>query len=133
MVNEDGQSVTIHVPLKLRKHGGRKLVIAPEGAAWPPPRSRVDNTLVKALGRAFRWRKLLDNGTYTTIEEIAAAEKVNASYVSRVLRLTLLAPEIVAAILDGCQPAALHLGDLLKPFPAEWQAQRRHLLGFSGG
>jgi hypothetical protein len=127
VVSDDGQSVTVHVPLRLRKRGGRKLVIAPEGAAWAPPRVRVDNTMVKALARAFRWQKLLKSGTYTTVEEIAAAKKINPSYVSRVLRLTLLAPDIVEAILDGRQPAALQLSVLLKPFSSEWQAQR-HIL-----
>jgi hypothetical protein len=128
VLSDDGQSVTIHVPMKLRKHGGRKVVIAPEGAAWPPPRARVDNTIVKALARAFRWRKMLEDGTYNMVEEIAAAEKINASYVSRVLRLTLLAPDIVEAILDGRQPAGLQLGALLKPLPTSWDAQRKQIL-----
>jgi len=73
--------------------GGRKLVISPDGApAWAKPRTRINNTMVKALARAFRWRKLLETGVYATVEEIAAAEKINTSYVSRILRLALLAP-----------------------------------------
>jgi hypothetical protein len=123
-MSEDAQLITVHVPLTLRKRGGRKLVIAPEGGTWAPPRRRVDNAMVKAIARAFRWRKLMEADTYATVEEIAAAEKINASYVSRVLRLSLLAPDIIEAILDGRQPVSLQLDALLKPAPADWEAQR---------
>ena len=61
--------------------------------------------MVKALARAFRWRKMLDKGVHATLEDLARAKGVGASYVSRVLRLTLLAPDIVEAILDGRQSA----------------------------
>jgi hypothetical protein len=83
--------------------------------------------MIKALGRAFRWRKLLETGVYVTVEEIAAAEKINTSYVSRILRLTLLAPEIVEAILDGRQPADMTLASLMRPFPVVWREQARAL------
>lgn len=79
--------------------------------------------MVKAIARAFRWRELLENGTHATIAEIAAAEKINESYVGRVLRLTLLAPNIIEAILSRRQSAGLQLADLLKRFPVEWEAQ----------
>jgi hypothetical protein len=77
--------------------------------------------MVKALTRAFRWRKLLETGVFATVEEIATAEKINASYVGRVLRLTLLAPDIVEAILDGRQPSAMTLAVLMRPFAVGWQ------------
>jgi hypothetical protein len=84
------------------KQGGRKLVIAPDGVETTAPvRHRVDNAMVKALAQGFRWRKLLETGVYGTIEEIAEKEKINSSYVSRLLRTTLLAPDIVESILDG--------------------------------
>ena len=79
--------------------------------------------MVKAIARAFRWREMLENGTHATIAEIAAAEKINESYVGRVLRLTLLAPDIVEAILNGRQPAGLQLDRLMKQFPVGWKAQ----------
>ena len=79
------------VSLPWCKHGGRKTMIAPDVLAMP---ARVDVTLVKALARAFRWRRLLEDGSYNAIKELAAAEKINASYLCRVLRRTLLAPEI---------------------------------------
>ena len=124
-VSDDGRTITVRVPISLRQRGGRKLVITPDGArAWAPPRARVDSALVKALARAFRWRKLLENGVYGTIDEIAAAEKINDSYVSRVLRLTLLAPEIVQDILDGQQPVSVQLGELLDGLPIAWNEQK---------
>lgn len=120
----DGRTLTVHVPLTFRKRGGRKLIIAPTGAEAWAPRPRVDNTMVKALARAHRWKRMLEGGDYATIQDLAAAEKINPSYLSRILRLTLLAPGIVEVILDGRQPAGLQLDDLLKPFPVEWERQR---------
>ncbi len=114
-------TVTVRVPLTLRRQGSRKTIVTPAGTLPMP--ARVDITLVKALARAFRWRKLLETGRYTTIDELARAEKINASYVSRLLRLTLLAPEIVEATLDGRQPAAVTLPVLMKGFPAAWAHQ----------
>jgi hypothetical protein len=94
--------------------GGRKLVVMPDGAEWAP-QPRVDHAMVKA--QAFRWQKMLDTGEYRTLEDLARAKGVAPSYVSRVLRLTLLAPKIVVAILEGRQPAALQLDDMSKRFP----------------
>jgi hypothetical protein len=88
-----------------------------------PCAARVGNAKVKALARAFRWRKMLESGVYGTIEELAAAEKINAAYVSRVLRLALLASAIVEAILDGRHPAEMTLTSLMKPFALEWDRQ----------
>lgn len=121
----DGRTVTVRLPIKLRKRGGRKAIVSPDGSsAWGPQRARVDSTLVKALARAFRWRNQLETGVYGTVAEVAAAEKINPSFVSRVLRLTLLAPEIVEAILDGRQPPEMTLGTLMEPIPTDWQNQR---------
>ena len=119
------QTVTVTVPFAIRKRGGRTLVITPDGVtSAPAPRTRVDNTLLKALARGFRWRKLLEKGDFSTIEEIAKAENINPSYISRVLRMTLLAPEIVEAILAGSHPAGLTRAKVMQPFPMEWSRQR---------
>jgi hypothetical protein len=118
----DGNTTTVHIPLTFRKRGGRKVVVTPDGAAWAP-RPRVDNAIVKALARAFRWRRMLDTGAYGTLEDLARAKRLGPSYVSGILRLTLLAPEIVEAILDGRQPAEVQLDDLLEGFPLEWAGQ----------
>jgi hypothetical protein len=95
-VSADGETITVHIPMVFKKRGGRKLVVTPDGAPWAP-RPPVDNAMVKALARAFRWRKMLDTEMYATLEELAREKGVHATQVSRVLRLTLLAPEIVEA------------------------------------
>jgi hypothetical protein len=121
----DGETLTVQIPLRLRKRGGRKLMVVPEGVtSCAPQRARVDSAMVKAIARAHRWREMLENGTHATIAEIAADERINESYVGRVLRLTLLAPDIVEAILDGWQPPTLQVNHLPRRFPAEWQMQR---------
>ena len=118
------QTVTVTVPFAIRKRGGRTLVVTPDGVtSAPAPRTRVDSTLLKALARGFRWRKLLETGHFATIQEIAEAENINSSYISRVLRLTLLAPETVEAILAGTQPAGLTRAKVMQPFPMEWHRQ----------
>ena len=125
-LTSDVRTLTVRVPLALRKRGGRKLVVTPEGAsAWAPPRARIDNAMVKAIARAFRWREMLENGTHATIAEIASAENINGSYVSRVLRLSLLAPDLIEAVLHGRQPPGVQLEQLLRGFAVEWPLQRR--------
>ena len=124
-LSDDDQTVTVRVPISIRKRGGRRLVLAPEGrdiSATLVTR-HIDNTMVKAIARAFRWRDMLEGGEYATIREIGSAEKINETYVGRVLRLTLLAPDIVEAILNGQQPADLQLDALLACFPVSWSQQ----------
>ena len=128
--DDEARTVTVHVPISIRRRGGRKLVVAPDGTniTTAPVCRHIDNAMVKAIARAFRWRKMLEDGTHATIAEIAAAEKINESYVGRVLRLTLLAPDIVEAILNGRQPAGLQLNCLLRQFPVGWREQRTELI-----
>src|SRR4030081_124111 len=119
-----GRTITVHIPIALRHQGGRKQVVTPEGATpWIPIATRVDNTMVKALARAHRWRDMLESGEHATVRDLAKAEIIDEVYLGRVLRLTLLAPSIVEAILAGTQPTTLELHDLLKPLPAEWKKQ----------
>jgi hypothetical protein len=121
-VSSDGEAITIHIPMTFRKRGGRKLVVTPDGAPWAP-RPQIDTALVKALARAFCWQRMLDDGVSGTIGDLARREKVTKSFMSRVLRLTLLAPDLVEAILDGRQSEDSRLEDLLNDFPAAWAEQ----------
>jgi hypothetical protein len=127
-VSPDGEAITIHIPMTFRKRGGRKMVVTPDGEAWAP-RPRVDNALVKAFARACRWQRMLDEGVCATIDELAKRECVNRGYMSRMLRLTLLAPEIVEAVLDGRQGAAVTLARLNAPFPVSWKEQKYAFAG----
>ena len=123
----DRKTLSIRIPLKLSQLGGRKLIITPAGEdPWQPRSHPPVSAFVKAIARAFRWRKLLETGVYTSIEEMAVAEKINPSYVSRVLRLTLLAPEIIEAALEGKQNDGLQIEDLMSPFPMEWRKQSQN-------
>ena len=122
-----GQTIIVHIPLTFRKRGGRKLVVTPDGADWAP-RPGIDNAMVKALARAFRWREMLESSKCTTVKDIADTEKINESYVGRVLRLTLLAPDIVEAVLGGRHPEQKTLAVLMRRFPTFWPAQRSALL-----
>lgn len=118
------QTTTVLVPFTIRKRGGRKLILTPDGSiTQPTQRARPDSALLKALARGFRWQKMLKEGDYQTLEEIANAENINPSYVSRLLRMTLLAPDIVEAILAGRQPAGLTMARAMQPFPWEWERQ----------
>ena len=105
------QTLTVVIPLRVKPRGGRKAVVTPGVLALE---LRQDITLIKALARAFRWRRMLETGRFGTLAELAAAEKINASYVSRVLRLTLLPPAIVDAILEGTQPEGMTLPGLME-------------------
>ncbi|QBX35114.1 hypothetical protein E4L95_11500 [Paracoccus liaowanqingii] len=115
--------MTLHVPFRVVKRGGRKEILLPEGA---PQHRRSDSALVKALGRAYRWKRMLENGDFATIGDLAGSESIAHSYMTRVLRLTLLAPDIVETILDGRHGPELTLPRMLEPFPADWAAQRSH-------
>lgn len=117
-------SATITIPFKVRKRGGRKLILTLDGTPSPTPRARVDSALLKALARGFRWKKMLEQGDYQTLEDIAKAEAINPSYVSRLLRMTLLAPELVEAILAGHQPLGLTMAKAMQPFELGWARQK---------
>ena len=117
------ETMTLHVPFRVVKRSGRKEMQLPEGAGQP---RRTDSTLVKALARAFRWKRMLESGDFTTIAELAEREGIAPSYMTRVLRLTLLAPDMVEAILDGRHGLEVTLARVLEPFPVEWSAQVAH-------
>ena len=97
------ETVTVHVPFRFAKRGGRKEMVLPAGA---PVQREIDNTLVKALARAFRWKRMLETGEFATIAELAERERMAPSYLTRVLRLTLLAPDVVAAALADAVESA---------------------------
>jgi hypothetical protein len=119
----DGTTLVVRIPMRFQRRGGHKGIVAPDGRELAPrSKPQPDGTLVKALARAWRWHRMLDEGCFASVRELAEAERVSLSYVSRMLPLTLLAPDIVERILDRCP--APQLAELMQPFPAEWERQR---------
>ena len=116
-----GDTITVFIPMTWKRRGGQKVIIAPHGGdAWAPAKARPDETLIRALARAHRWNRMLEEGKYGSATEIADAEKIGRSFVNRLLRLTLLAPDIQEAILDGRQPKGLQLEELTRGMPVAW-------------
>jgi hypothetical protein len=131
-VRRDGERITVHIPMALKVRAGRKEIILPDGLApddSPAKKPATQESLVIALARAHRWKALLESGRFCSLEEMAHALKLDRSYVGRILRLTLLAPDIIMAILDGNEPSGMSLGKLTKTLPLDW-IEQRNLLGF---
>jgi hypothetical protein len=122
----EGTTLVVRIPMRFQRRGGRKRIVAPDGSELAPNSKAPDGTLVKALARAWRWQRMLESSEYGTLVELADAGGIRRSYVCRVLRLTLLAPDIVERILDGRPTAGL--AQFLKPFPFEWELQRQRFL-----
>ncbi|HEV7254758.1 MAG TPA: hypothetical protein VGN97_16870 [Mesorhizobium sp.] len=130
-LSPDGKTLAVHVPIVFRRRGCRKVVIAPAGASaqasappWAKLPTGVDEALVKTLAQAFHFQRLLDEGHYATVGDLARAKKLDQSFVSRILRLTLLAPDIVEAILDERQVPNVQRQTLMRVLPREWSEQR---------
>jgi hypothetical protein len=119
-------TLTIRIPIRLQRRGGRKLIMTPEGVAVPARKPGRDETLIKALVRAYRWRRRIESGQAKSTTDLAEQEGVTDAYVCRLLPLTCLAPDIVEVILDGRQPKGLRLAEMLGNGPLGWEEQRRH-------
>lgn len=124
-------SITVRVPLKIRRRSGRKTVVMPvrddgDSAIATP----ADPALLKALARAFRYQRLLDEERYASITEMAAAENIDRGYLGRILRLALLAPDLVEHLLGGGGIFQSAAPRLVEAVPADWQQQRR-MIGIS--
>jgi hypothetical protein len=123
----DGTTLVVRIPMGFQRRGGRKRIVTLDGGELAPSsKPQPDGTLVKALARAWRWQRMLDEGRFASVRELADAERVGLSYISRILRLTLLAPDIVERVMDGGLTAGL--ARLLEPFPIEWEKQREQFL-----
>jgi hypothetical protein len=124
----EGTTLVIRIPMRFQHRGGRKRIVAPDGSEIvPTSKPQVDGTLIKALARAWRWQRMLHDGVYASVSDIGDAENISKSYVSRILRLALLAPDIIEAILAGKADQWLMLDRLERPIPARWEEQRRLL------
>jgi len=125
----DGSTLIVRIPMRFQRRGGRKHIVAPDGSAIAPTaKPQPDGTLVKALARAWRWQRMLDDGVYASVSEIGDAENISKSYVSRILRLALLAPDIIDATVAGRADQSLMLEQLEQPLPASWVEQQTVLI-----
>ena len=125
----DGSTIIVRIPMTWKRLGGRKAIIAPDDSdAWAPAKPRPDETLIRALARAHRWKGMLEGTAYRSAAEIAEAEKVTRSFVNRLLRLTLLAPDIQEAIIDGRQPKGMQMEVLTGLMPSVWEEQKQRIL-----
>ena len=123
-VERNGNDLVVRIPMKLKRRSGRKQIIVPDGLAYDEPTAPPQDAIVDALTRAHHWQHLIDEGHYSSITELAEALKLDRSYVGRLLRLTLLAPDIIEAILRGEEPSGLSLARLTKEIPMLWDEQR---------
>jgi hypothetical protein len=130
-MQNESNSIRIRVPMQFKRRGGRKLIMLPPGPKQhQKATARRDMVLVNSIAKAYHWQALYERGTYVSLGQFFEKYGLNKSYAARVLRLNLLAPDIRAAILDGLQPKGLSLIDLMRPFPPEWQEQRK-VFGFA--
>jgi len=121
-------SITVRVPLSIRHRPGRKTVVTPMADGMAPVTTRADPALVKALARAFRYQRMLDDGRHASITEMAAAERLERGYLGSLLRLTLLAPDLIEAALDGMHPRDMQLASLIRSSSFSWEVQRQAIL-----
>jgi hypothetical protein len=127
MMNDGKDEFITNIPMAFKKCSGKAVIVLPNGERAIARREAIiDNSMIKVIARAYRWQRMLLDGTHSSIDDLSKAEKITASYVSRVLRLAYLSPTIVEAILDGKYPAHLTLKDLMEPFPLEWDRQVAH-------
>ena len=121
------ETMTVRVPISFKRRRGRKRIVAPDGSEQVPalssPNREIDSALVKAIARAYRWQRMLESGEFATLRELAKAERLDPAYVSRVFRLTLLAPTCVEAILSGRQSSGTTAKKLMSRLPSEWSRQ----------
>lgn len=126
----DGTQRVTMVPLTIRRKQNRKLLTPPSGSSANVMSGGMDIPMIKTLGKAFYWQRLLDEGNYATATDLARAFKLEPGWVAEVLRMANLAPEIIEAILDGSQPRHLNLQTIRgrhEPLPRDWEEQKKML------
>ena len=125
-------NLKIHIPMRIRRMQGRKMILAPQALEGDVPDSpaEVQTAIVQALCRAFSWAQAIESGEFHSVADLARSLAVDNSYVVRILKLTTLAPEITEAILNGEEPTGLSLAKLTRTFPMDWE-QQRALFGFT--
>lgn len=124
----EGNVISVRVPIKIKRCSEKKMILMPEGPPMSVPQEALkpDETLVNTLAKVYYWQNLLNTGCYKSIDDMSRQRNINASYISRILRLNQLAPKIKKAILDGTQPRPLSLQNMQTPFSDLWEEQLKH-------
>ena len=127
-------NLRIHIPMRIRRMRGRKMIFAPQAldGGVPDSPSEVQGAVVQALARAFSWLDAIESGAVSSVSDLAKALDMDNSYMVRILKLTTLVPDIIEAILNGEEPSGLSLARLVRTFPTDWERQRV-LFGFTTG
>ena len=132
-VNAALDTLHIRIPMQFSRRSSRKMIVGPDGKTISEmidaKADNTDYTFISALGKAFSWQRMLDEGKYESPKDLAEKEKVEVTHMYRVMRLTLLAPDIIEAVLNGKQPRTLTLQNVVRGFPISWQEQRK-VFGF---
>lgn len=129
---ETAEGPRIHVPLNIKKRSGRKQIVVHDTPETQAPEAKIEsgtayrNAMVVAFARAFRWKRMLDEGKYCSIAEMGEALGINRFYLARLLRLALLSPDIVEAVVDGREPDGMSIEQLRRPMPLLWDEQRQY-------
>ena len=119
----DGDAIVVRIPVRFYRRNGRQMVLTQGENGQAAPERETNGSLVSALAKAYRWQEQLESGEYAGLEDLAAANGVDRTYVGRILRLTSLAPNVVERILDGDEPEGISLARLRENLPAVWQEQ----------
>lgn len=122
-VSRDGDAIVVRIPVRFYRRNGRQMVLTRGNNGQVAPERETNGSLVSALAKAYRWQEQLESGEYAGLEDLAAANGVDRTYVGRFLRLTSLAPEIVERILNGDEPEGISLAKLRNDLPVLWAEQ----------
>lgn len=127
----NAETIDVFIPIEIKKRVGTSLIICPKNSPAVDKKSYFDNKLIKMIGKAHKWKILIESGRCKSLADIARIEKVGTSYVSKVFNLNFLSPKIIKAILNGNQPRTLKLQDIIsnRKLPDLWQEQEE-VLGF---
>jgi len=123
-MSSPNDTIRVVIPFAIRRRNGRPRVLFPENVAAPQGRAQEPHIL-KALGRAWAWRRKLESGEATTVHDIAEAEEVTDRFVSRTMRLAFLSPEVLERLLVRREPLAVTVQELIGVTYLSWEQQTR--------
>ena len=122
------ETIRVVIPLTIRKRNGRPKILPPDDVDARNGRAQ-DPHVLRAIARAWSWRRQLETGAVSTIQDIAAAEKVSDRFVGRMIRLAYLSPSVLETLVITRKPPALSLNDLMAVAELPWAEQMNSVFG----